>query len=73
MAQLFDLSPTGPEKSLVALLCTLGFVSHFDDEAMQQAGALLKVRNPTVYTTRRTALYTFVDSLRDIIRRERKG
>lgn len=33
---------TGPENSLVALLCALGFVSHFDDAAMQQAGALLK-------------------------------
>jgi DNA-binding IclR family transcriptional regulator len=33
---------TGPEKSLVALLCTLGFASHFDDEAMLRAGELLK-------------------------------
>jgi DNA-binding IclR family transcriptional regulator len=33
---------TGPEKSLVALLCTLGFASHFDEEAMQHAGELLK-------------------------------
>ena len=32
----------GPENSLAALLCALGFVSHFDDEAMQQAGELLK-------------------------------
>jgi IclR family KDG regulon transcriptional repressor len=33
---------TGPEKSLIAMLCTLGFASHFDDEAMQRAGELLK-------------------------------
>jgi IclR family transcriptional regulator, KDG regulon repressor len=33
---------TGSEKTLVALLCTLGFASHFDDEAMQCAGDLLK-------------------------------
>lgn len=32
----------GPEQSLVALLCTPGFASHFDDEAVQQAGRLLK-------------------------------
>jgi DNA-binding IclR family transcriptional regulator len=33
---------TGSEKSLVALLCTLGFASHFDDEAILLAGDLLK-------------------------------
>ena len=33
---------TGSEKSLVALLCTLGFASHFDDEAILRAGDLLK-------------------------------
>ena len=33
---------TGPEQSLVAMLCTLGFASHFDDEAMRSAGKLLK-------------------------------
>lgn len=32
----------GPEQSLVALLCVLGFASHFDDEVMQHAGWLLK-------------------------------
>jgi len=32
----------GPQKSLVALLCTLGFASHFDDEAIQRAGEMLK-------------------------------
>ncbi|HEU5381685.1 MAG TPA: IclR family transcriptional regulator [Ktedonobacteraceae bacterium] len=32
----------GPENSLLALLCALGFVSCFDEEAMQQAGLLLK-------------------------------
>lgn len=33
----------GPEQSLVALLCVLGFASHFHDEAMQQAGQQLMV------------------------------
>lgn len=28
----------GPEQSLIALLCVLGFASHFDDEVMQHAG-----------------------------------
>jgi DNA-binding IclR family transcriptional regulator len=32
----------GPGNSLVALLCSLGFAPHFDDEAMQQAGTFLK-------------------------------
>jgi IclR family transcriptional regulator, acetate operon repressor len=32
----------GPEQSLVALLCVLGFASHFDDEAVQQAGRQLR-------------------------------
>ncbi len=39
---------TGPENSLVALLCALGFVSHFDDEAMRQAGMLLKEEAATI-------------------------
>lgn len=39
---------TGSEHSLVALLCALGFVSHFDDEAMLQAGALLKGEAETI-------------------------
>ncbi len=34
---------TGPEKSLVAVLCTLGFASHFDDEALLLAGHQLLV------------------------------
>lgn len=33
---------TGFGQSLVAILCTLGIASHFDDEAMQRAGELLK-------------------------------
>jgi IclR family acetate operon transcriptional repressor len=34
---------SGPEQSLVALLCVLGFASHFDDELMQYTGQLLKI------------------------------
>ncbi len=33
---------TSSERSLIALLCTLGLASHFDDEAIQRAGELLK-------------------------------
>lgn len=33
---------TGPGKSLVALLCTLGFASHFDGDELERAGRLLK-------------------------------
>lgn len=32
----------GPEQSLVALLCMLGFASHFDDEVIHHAGQVLK-------------------------------
>ncbi len=34
---------TGADNSLVAVLCILGFASHFDEDALQRAGALLKV------------------------------
>ncbi len=33
---------TGPNGMLVALLWTIGFAAHFDDEAMKQAGQLLR-------------------------------
>ncbi len=33
---------TGSENTLIAVLCVLGFTSHFDDKAMQRAGVLLK-------------------------------
>jgi DNA-binding IclR family transcriptional regulator len=32
----------GPEQSLIALLCVLGFASHFGEEAIQQAGQQLR-------------------------------
>lgn len=38
----------GREQALVALLCVLGFASHFDDKALQQAGALLKMEAETI-------------------------
>ncbi len=33
---------TGPQNALIAVLCVLGFATHFNDDAMQRAGALLK-------------------------------
>lgn len=33
---------TGSQNSLIAVLCVLGFASHFNDDAIQRAGALLK-------------------------------
>lgn len=39
---------SGPEQSLVALLCVLGFASHFDDEAVQCAGELLKTEAESI-------------------------
>jgi IclR family acetate operon transcriptional repressor len=39
---------SGSEQSLIALLCVLGFASHFDDEAMQCAGELLKTEAASI-------------------------
>jgi DNA-binding IclR family transcriptional regulator len=39
---------TGAEKALIAVLCTIGFVSHFDDEAMRQASKLLKAEAESI-------------------------
>ncbi len=38
----------GPEHSLVALLCILGFASHFDDEALQIAGRQLRAESESI-------------------------
>jgi IclR family acetate operon transcriptional repressor len=38
----------GPEQSLIALLCVLGFASHFDDEAIKQAGQLLRAEAESI-------------------------
>jgi DNA-binding IclR family transcriptional regulator len=39
---------SGLEHSLIGLLCVLGFASHFDDEAMQCAGELLKAEAESI-------------------------
>ncbi len=39
---------SGPEQSLVALLCVLGFASHFNDEAMQRAGQQLRAEAESI-------------------------
>ncbi len=44
---------TGPENSLVALLCALGLASHFDDEVMRQAGEWLKAEAENISRTLR--------------------